>query len=50
MLAALCQGFRRDPERALAAYRHAISFNPASAAGVQVTWKLADLLAERGVD
>jgi hypothetical protein len=36
-----------DPERALAAYRHAISFNPASAATVQVTWKLADLLAER---
>jgi tetratricopeptide (TPR) repeat protein len=37
-----------DPERALAAYRHAVSINPASAAKVQVTWKLADLLAERG--
>jgi hypothetical protein len=39
-----------EPERALAAYRHAISINPTSAAKVQVTWKLADLLAERGVD
>jgi hypothetical protein len=39
-----------DPERALAAYKHAISFNPASAAKVQVTWELADLLVERGVD
>jgi hypothetical protein len=39
-----------DPERALAAYRHAIAINPASAAKVQVTWELADLLAERGAE
>jgi hypothetical protein len=39
-----------DPKRALAAYRHAISCNPASAAKVQVTWKLADLLTEPGSD
>jgi tetratricopeptide (TPR) repeat protein len=39
-----------DPERTLAAYEHSISFNPASAAKVQVTWKLADLLAERRID
>lgn len=34
-----------DPERALAAYRNAVSINPASANKVQVTWRLADLLA-----
>ncbi len=39
-----------DPERALAAYRHAISFNAASASKVQVTWKLADLLDEQGAE
>jgi hypothetical protein len=37
-----------EPERALAAYRRAVSINPVSAAKIQVTWRLADLLAERG--
>jgi HEAT repeat protein len=39
-----------DPERALAAYRHAISINQGIADKVQVTWRLADLLAERGAE
>lgn len=37
-----------DPERALAAYHHAVSINQAIADKVLVTWRLADLLAERG--
>jgi hypothetical protein len=39
-----------DPERALAAYRHAISINPASARKVEVTWKLADLIVDRNAE
>lgn len=37
-----------DAERALAAYRNAVSINPGIADKVQVSWRLADLLAERG--
>lgn len=36
-----------DQDRAMAAYRHAISINPNIADKVQVTWSLADLLAGR---
>jgi hypothetical protein len=39
-----------DPERALTAYRHATSINPAMAHRVNTTWHLADLLKEHGLD
>jgi hypothetical protein len=38
-----------DPERAIAAYRHAIAINPAAAHRVNPTWRLADLLEEHGL-
>jgi hypothetical protein len=38
-----------DPERALAAYRHATSINPGMAHRVNPTWRLADLLKEHGL-
>jgi hypothetical protein len=37
-----------DPERAIAAYRHAIALNPGVAHRINPTWRLADLLKERG--
>ena len=38
-----------DPERALAAFRRAISINPGMAHRVNPTWRLADLLKEHGL-
>jgi hypothetical protein len=38
-----------DPERALAAFRHATSINPETAHRVNPTWRLADLLKEHGL-
>jgi tetratricopeptide (TPR) repeat protein len=38
-----------DPDRALAAYRHAITINPAIARQVEITWRLAALLGEMNV-
>jgi hypothetical protein len=38
-----------DPERAIDAYRRAISINPAIARRVRSTWPLAALLKERGI-
>jgi tetratricopeptide (TPR) repeat protein len=35
-----------DPDRALAAYRYAVTINPAIVRQVEVTWHLADLLDE----
>jgi hypothetical protein len=39
-----------DPERALAAYRNALSINPGIAHRVNPTWSLADLLREHGLE
>jgi hypothetical protein len=38
-----------DPERAISAYRHAVAINPGVAHRVDPTWRLADVLKERGV-
>jgi hypothetical protein len=38
-----------DPQRAIAAFRRAISINPSMARGIDPTWPLADLLQERGL-
>jgi HEAT repeat protein len=38
-----------DPERAIAAYRRAISINPGMARRINPTWRLADLLEEQGL-
>ncbi len=37
-----------DPDRAIAAYQHATAINPGAAHRVNRTWRLADLLKERG--